>query len=470
VSEKSIPSQQGVFVKRAKRVVGTPLISPVRALATNPLCRWQEKHTMSKLQTLVQVRSHKMLSIFALLLAVLLPSGVLAQKPAITNLARLTESDGQIGSSHLGVAVAIDRDTVVVGDANAGVSDIGAAYVYVKPANGWQSMTQIAKLTSSDGAELDEFGASIAIRGDVIVVGAPSHGFFTTGKNFGAIYVFVKPAGGWTDMTETAELTASDDNSEAGYYLGRGVAIDGSGSTIFGGAPGWGATGNGALYVFVKPAGGWTSETQNAELTSSDGVGISMGGTSTTAEGNIVMTGAIDWPDAESDHCCRGAVYVWQKPANGWVDMTQTARLTASNSQPDDQLGASAILKGNTLVAGSNGAAYIFTEPVSGGWKTTSQFAAELTGSNLGPAVALGNNTIVAGAPGYLQDTGAIYIYIEPPAGWRSTSKYNLMFADPEGQALSFFGNFVAAEGGFTVVGAYLAKPTGAAYIFGPKP
>jgi hypothetical protein len=418
------------------------------------------------------MKNHRIVSNLVLLTAMALPHAAGAQKSAVSELAKLTESDGQVGSSHLGVAVAIDGDTVVVGDGNAGASDIGAAYVYVKPASGWQTMTQTAKLTSSDGGELDEFGTSVAIRGDTIVVGAPWHLFLKTGKNYGAVYVFVKPAGGWTDMTETAKLTASDDFSEAGYYLGRGVAIDGSGNTIFGGAPGWGATGNGALYVFVKPATGWANATQNAELTSSDGIGISMGGTNTTAQGNTVVTGAIDWPDAESNHCCRGAVYVWEKPAGGWTDMTQTARLIASNGQPGDQLGASVSLNGNTLVAGtsSSGGVYIYTEPATGGWQNTSRFTAEITGPNLGPAVAVEGNTIIAGAPGYQEDTGAIYYYREPACGWKSTSKYNLVFVDPANQTLAFFGNFVALEGGFTVTGAYTEKPIGAAYVYGSQP
>jgi FG-GAP repeat len=128
-----------------------------------------------KLGRFSRMNNHRILLKFILLPAVIFPIAARAQKPTVAELAKLTESDGLLGSSHLGVAVALDGDTAVVGDANAGASDIGAAYVYVKPASGWQNMTQTAKLTSSDGGELDEFGSSVAIRGDTIVVGAPWH-------------------------------------------------------------------------------------------------------------------------------------------------------------------------------------------------------------------------------------------------------------------------------------------------------
>ena len=59
-----------------------------------------------------------------------------------------------------------------------------------------------AKLTASDGAPYNYLGSSVAISGDTIVVGAAGA--------YHAAYVFVKPAGGWTSGTQTAKLTASD--------------------------------------------------------------------------------------------------------------------------------------------------------------------------------------------------------------------------------------------------------------------
>jgi hypothetical protein len=63
-----------------------------------------------------------------------------------------------------GNSVAMDGDTIVVGDVTANVgqnSEEGAAYVFVKPASGWHNMTQTAKLTASDGEESDGFGQGV---------------------------------------------------------------------------------------------------------------------------------------------------------------------------------------------------------------------------------------------------------------------------------------------------------------------
>ena len=64
--------------------------------------------------------------------------------------------------------MAISGDTVVAGAPFATVNGRfgqGAAYVFVKPASGWASATEAAKLTASDGAASDQLGNSVAISG-----------------------------------------------------------------------------------------------------------------------------------------------------------------------------------------------------------------------------------------------------------------------------------------------------------------
>jgi FG-GAP repeat len=87
---------------------------------------------------------------------------------------------------------------------------------------------QQARLTASDGAANNQLGFSVAVSGDTIVAGAP---FATIGAingiggnaGQGAAYVFVKPASGWANATETARLTASD--GAANDQLGFSVAV-----------------------------------------------------------------------------------------------------------------------------------------------------------------------------------------------------------------------------------------------------
>jgi hypothetical protein len=316
----------------------------------------------------------------------------------------LTASDGVLGDQ-FGWSVSVSGNTVVVGapfhpvGLNLGQ---GAAYVFVEPQNGWTSMTQTAELVASDGAALAFFGSSVAINGDTIVVGAGSttvHG----NPHQGAAYVFVMPANGWKNMTQTAELTASD--GYVGDDFGASVAI--SGSTVVVGTP-YASIGSnfqqGASYVFVEPGGGWSNMTQTAKLTSSDGAAGDIFGGSVAVDGSTIVVGASE---AEvSGNTSAGKAYVFVQPGNGWTNMTQTAELTASDAVTDTYFGSSVAIVGSTAVVGAPsdyaGAAYVFAEP-PGGWTDTTQTAELTPGANsslllLGTSVAINGSTVMAGA------------------------------------------------------------------------
>jgi trimeric autotransporter adhesin len=274
--------------------------------------------------------------------------------------AKLTASDGA-PYNYLGSSVAISGDTIVVGAAGL----YHAAYVFVKPAGGWTSGTQTAKLTASDGPSWNYFGFRVGVSGNTVVVGA-FNSTLSGGEESGAVYVFVQPAGGWANGTETAKLTASDAAADL-----RGPSLAISGDTVVAGAPLNDVVGHdaqGSAYVFVKPAGGWASETETATLTASDGAAGDYFGNSVAVSGGMLVAGA---PYAEvSGHLDGGAAYVFVKPAAGWASGTQTAKLTSSDGRARDHFGSSVRASGRTIVAGAPfadvsgvvnaGAAYVF--------------------------------------------------------------------------------------------------------------
>jgi hypothetical protein len=240
----------------------------------------------------------------------------------------------------------------------------GAAYEYTMPASGWKSMTQTAELLASDPSGEDvHFGWSVGVSGNTIVVGDPfQHGLA------GEAYVFAMGASGWANMTQTAALTASDPNPGSDQ-LGTSVAV--SGNTVVVGAL-IHTVGSvfeaGAAYVYVMPASGWTSMTQTAELSSSDDspgeyFGMSVG----ISEGTIVV-GAPQHQTGQFSGS--GAAYVYTEPSGGWTNMTQTGELTASDPSTNDSLGTSVAVSGSTILAGAQlhavgsnlrqGAAYVF--------------------------------------------------------------------------------------------------------------
>jgi hypothetical protein len=328
------------------------------------------------------------------------------------------------------------------------VAVIGAGtpvYVFVEPAGGWTNITQTAKLSASDGSAF----SSVAISGNTVVAGAYS----------GEACVFVEPAGGWTDMTETATLTSSD----SAYEFGGSVAVNLLANTIVVGAAennSIGATeGPGSAYVFTEPVGGWTNSTQTAKLTASDGVVGDDFGFAVAIQGDAIVAGA---PNATiGGTTFQGALYVFVRPGSGWTTTTQTAKLSGAYSPYVDVIGQAVSISDGTILAGGYGIAYLFVQP-PGGWTNTTTQNAQLIDSEpeaycyfgcFGTSVSLWNNVALVGSPGYVSPVGSFAdVFFEPAGGWTNeTPKF--MTRSPVGNGYFSYGWSVAAGGNIFVVG-----------------
>ena len=410
----------------------------------------------------------------------LLPLAGFASEPVV-NVAQLAELTPSVRAANdwFGISIAISGNTVVVGSFDPNIESYGFVYVYVKPSTGWQNMTQVAQLSTSNNAT--GFGASVAINGNTIIVGAANasnfkHAGFYPSASPGSAYVYVEPAGGWVNMTQSAELLASDGKS--GDAFGASVAI--SENTVAVGAPfAEDSSGNsfaGKSYVFSRPSGGWRGElTETGQLTASDSQLLNYMGASVAVSGSTIIAGAYGHNNFQ------GAAYVFAEPASGWANMTQTAELTASDGKGSDDFGFSAAVYENTVVLGApngakgNGAAYVFVEPAAG-WANMTQ-TAELraanatSGDSFGQSAGISGNYVVIGAPaanvGANQLQGAAYLFIKPPAGWVNTAKATEVTAG-DGAAFDDFGTSVAVSGASGVVGAPASNVPGIAYVFGP--
>ncbi len=87
--------------------------------------------------------------------------------------------------------------------------DTGSGICVREPVGGWVNGTETAKLAATDGQTGDQLGYSASISGNTVVAGAPLAAIGVNQAQ-GAIYVFTKPVGGWSNVTQTAKLTASD--------------------------------------------------------------------------------------------------------------------------------------------------------------------------------------------------------------------------------------------------------------------
>jgi hypothetical protein len=334
---------------------------------------------------------------------------------------------------------------------------------------------QQARLTASDGAANDQLGMSVAISANGTTIVAAADGATVNGHAAqGAVYVFVKPATGWRNATQTAKLTASD--GAAGDNLGgngiqgaNGVAVSSTGTTIVAGAFASSAS-TGAVYVFTRPSTGWHNETQAAKLTAFHGGTAGYLGSSVAISGDVIASGA---PQANiSGHQIQGAVYIFTKPGTGWHNETQAAKLTASDGAQLDGLGGSVGISGSTVVAGAatatvngntnQGAAYVFTKPGTG-WHNETQ-AAKLTASDgaanafFATSAAISGSVILLGAPNADQNQGAAYLFTKPGTGWHNTTQTAKLTASNSSFLL---GSSVALSGSLAAAGA-----GGAIYLF----
>ena len=247
-------------------------------------------------------------------------------------------------SSHAGgfaafgssVALSDDGSTLVVGLRNDGAG--GSAVVFTKPAGGWVDADTddagVVRLTAGDRAQNGHgLGYFVAISGDgnTIAANAPEG---ANGNGTGVVYVFDKPDGGWvsTGPSDVVPRLSVQDmftnqrfGGRVGYRGERSLSLSYDGSTlVVSSTTDWKANSGGepddaygSAFVYVRPGTGWADATETAELRSfghkydnfSHGVDISPSG-NTIAVGN---------PWSRSSNY-RGSVYVYTKPAGGWVD------------------------------------------------------------------------------------------------------------------------------------------------------
>jgi len=373
--------------------------------------------------------------------------------------AKLTAgSDGAAGD-YFGYSVSISGDTAVVG-AYADDGNKGSAYVFVRSGTTW---SQQAKLIASDGAASDQFGQSVSISGDTVVVGAP--GDDDKGNLSGSAYVFVRSGTTWSQQ---AKLIASD--GAAVDFFGYSVSLSGD-TAVVGATLGDGnVTNSGSAYVFVRSGTTWS---QQDELKAGDGAALDFFGRSVSISGDTVAVGAY-WDDAK-----KGSAYVFLRSGTSW---SQQAKLTASDGAADDLFGVSVSISGDTVVVGahendddgtSSGSAYVF-ERTGTSWSEEQKLTADdgAAYDYFGISVSINGDTAVVGA--YRNDvndtsSGSAYVFERTDSTWSQQSK----LTPSDGAQDDFFGHSVSISGDTVVVGAYYddddGADSGSAYVYAER-
>ena len=386
-----------------------------------------------------------------------------------------------------GISVSVSGDTAVVGalyDDTADGVHAGSAYVFVRSGMTWYEQQ---KLTASDGAAFAEFGWSVSVSADTIVVGT----FFGSGRRTcscararsGPSNRSSPPSDGPEDSFgysvsvsgETVVVGAVTDDTPGGIAGGLSICVRAVGHDLDGAAEahrvGWsrggplrnlgvgvrrhpggrdawddtpGGVQAGSAYVFVRSGTTWTEEQQ---LTASDAAGGDHFGIWVSISGDTVVVGAYD--DDTAAGVDAGSAYVYVRSGTTW---TQQQKLMASDAAAVDLFGVSVSVSGDTLAVGARlhpspggfdaGSAYVFVRSGTT-WIQQQELTAPDGGTtdNFGYSVSISGDTVVVGSPDHDtaggMDAGAAYVFRELSADLGVTKTDGQTTALP-GQPVTF--------------------------------
>jgi hypothetical protein len=135
----------------------------------------------------------------------------------------LFDPDGT-GSDHFGTAVAVSGDTILIGTDRAA---LGAAYVFARRSIAFDLQAKLEATT--DATNGDRFGTSVAIEGDIALIGAPFHEHGGQNGDHGSAYLFRRVRAVWTELEELFPSDAqNNDHFGSALAVKPGIALIGS--------------------------------------------------------------------------------------------------------------------------------------------------------------------------------------------------------------------------------------------------
>ena len=374
-----------------------------------------------------------------------------------------------------GIAVAISGNTAVIGAQATNVAGSigpGAAYVFVRSGTSW---IQQAKLVPSDGKDNDMFGQSVAISGDVILVGAPHH---TVGMVWqGAAYIFVRNGTTWTQQ---AKLFAS--NGLATSKFGSSVAVSGDLAVVGSPLDDKGTLLDaGSIYVYRRDGNSWTFIQKEYAFPSK---AEDRFGTSVAIHGTTMVVGA---PYHDIGFFTKGGAaytFFWDELDGLWQQFPDPILLPGTE---DGEFGSSVAISGGTILVGAprvdaaedtadRGAAYVFVpSDLVGVWVLQQKVLAPdgASGDLFGNAVAIHGATLAVGARlntiGANINQGSAYMFMRVGSAWNMVNQIISLQTTAGDQ----FGSSVAVSGDTVLIGApfndLLNSDAGAAFFLCAK-
>lgn len=406
-------------------------------------------------------------------LAIVVPTGIphdltypeiIFEPPLQYEIQKLLASDGMVEDC-FGYSVALDEDVAIVSAPQDDVGEMyqGSVYIYRFNGNVWE---QEQKLLASDGEYLDLFGDSVAIDGNIAVVGCSGDDDvnpYDPFCNSGAVYVYRYDGVLWREETK---IVASD--SAEGDYFGCAVVLDnerilvGAHQSRYPNTPG-----AGAAYLYHFDGSEWVEE---QKLLTSDGLSGDRFGHAVALDDSVALIGAF-YDDDLGEHA--GSAYIFRYEDSTW---NQEQKLLASDGTLDDHFGCSVAIENTIAIIGAeydddngdnSGSTYVFRDDGSLWTEEQKLVASDAEAKDFfGCAVAIDHQKILIGAsdsyeldPGY----GSTYVYSYDDSQWYEEVK--LVASD--GSLKDKFGHSIAVCDNTVLVGADgYDLGRGAAYLY----
>jgi len=381
---------------------------------------------------------------------------------------KITANDGA-AEDEFGYSVSISGDTVIVGaryDFN-NINRSGSAYIFSRDQGTADNWGEVKKLTAGDGTHNDCFGWTVSISGDTAIVGAPYDDDNVAYS--GSAYIFFRDQNGADNWGEVKKITASV--GEEYDRFGHSVSI--SGDTAIVGA--FGVDG-GSAYIFFRDQNGADNWGEVKKITASDGEAGDLFGWSVSISGDTVMVGAYGGDDNGHDS---GSAYIFSRDWGGSNNWGEVKKITASDGAHDDSFGNSVSISGATAIIGAfydgyngtaSGSAYVFSCDQRGvdNWgevkKITSSDGAGA--GYFGYSVSISGDTVIVGAEG---GSGSAYIFSRDQGGADNWGEVKKITAS-DGASNDHFGVSISISGDTAIVGSYHDDDnvswSGSAYIF----
>jgi len=367
----------------------------------------------------------------------------------ISQLATL-QADDVAADADFGRSIAIEDDYIVVG-AYGDNDDTGSAYVFKR--NDDTSFTQIAKLEAEDGSVDDRFGRSVAMDGNYIVVGAYEDDVSYTDE--GSAYIFEKESD--DTFSQIKKMQAYD--AEEDDFFANSVAI--SGNDIIIGTPEKNINSvseAGAAYLIsLDPQdsiyfyeGTAIDVNYSESLTNTNEVYIFNGVT----PNNDTISYSIGGDDSgsfimEDNALFYAAVEDYENPSDSDMDNNYNLSILATSSS-----GITQTLSMNIALEDS----FLFTI-------ADLQADDATTGTGLGDSLAIDGDYFVAGAD------ESVYLFKKNSNDYNDVTQIAKLESN-DAQSGDNFGSSVSIDGNYIVVGAYTwdhnssMTGSGSAYVF----